>query len=137
MTAIPHNYELLKQLFELVAAHRDMFKQERVYQRAVALVLAEIFVFARHTVTQLLMALDMTQQDWRVWYRLFSARRFRYDKASEILFEETLRHVSEDEVYVVGGDATQTPRRASAEPCLPHHAVGAPSISPPLHPIPA
>ncbi|MCI0712286.1 MAG: hypothetical protein L0154_19185 [Chloroflexi bacterium] len=81
-----------------------------MYQRVVALILAEIFVFARHTITQLLMALGMTEQDWSAWYRVLSAGRFRYDQASEILFEQTLRHVSEDELYVVGGDATQTPR---------------------------
>ena len=52
----------------------------------------------------------MTDQDWSAWYRLFSEQRFDYDKASEILFEETLQHVAPDELYVVGGDGTQTPR---------------------------
>jgi hypothetical protein len=110
MTTIPQNQELLKHLFQLMAAHRGIFKQERVYQRMVALVVAEIVVFARHTVSQLLMTLGMTEQDWSAWYRFFSERRFVYDKASEIVFRETLQHVGEDEVYVVGGDATQTPR---------------------------
>lgn len=110
MTTIPQNQELLKHLFALIAAHRALFKQERVYQRVVALVLAEIFVFARHTVTQLLMTLGMTEQDWSAWYRLFTQRRFDYERASEQLFAESLQHVSRDEVYVVGGDCTQTPR---------------------------
>lgn len=101
---------LLKHLFQLIGKHREVFKQERVYQRTVALVLAEIFVFARHTITQLIMTLGMTEQDWSGWYRLFSHRRFNYDKASEMLFRETLEHVDENGLYVVGGDATQTPR---------------------------
>jgi len=56
------------------------------------------------------MSLGMVDQDWSAWYRLFSEERFDYDRASQILFEETLREVKADEVYVVGGDATQTPR---------------------------
>ena len=110
MSTIPQNAELLKHLFELLQAHRGMFKQERTYQRVVALVLAELFVFARHTITQLLMSLGQTEQDWSAWYRVFSQGRFRYEQASAVLFRETLKHVAADEVYVVAGDATQTPR---------------------------
>jgi len=110
MTTIPQNQELLKHLFEIIQNHREIFTQERVYKRVVALLLAEIFVFARHTVTQLIMSLGMTEQDWSGWYRLFSHKRFNYDSASKVLFQETLKHVEGNEVYVVGGDATQTPR---------------------------
>jgi hypothetical protein len=110
MTTIPQNKELLKNLFELLEAHRAVFKQQRVYERVVALVLAEVFAFSRHTVTQLLMTLGMTGEDWSGWYRLFSRGRFDYGRASEVVFEETLRHVASDEVYVVAGDGTQTPR---------------------------
>lgn len=110
MSTIPQNDKLLKQLFELIQAHRPAFKQERSYQRAVALLMAEIIVFARHTITQLLVALGLNDEDWSAWYRLFSEGRFDYDQASEILFSETLKHVGEDELYVVVGDGTQTPR---------------------------
>lgn len=110
MRTIPQNQELLKHLFEIIQNHRDIFNQERVYQRVVALLLAEIFVFAHHTITQLIMSLGMTEQDWSGWYRLFSHKRFNYDSASKVLFEETIKHVGVDETYVVGGDATQTPR---------------------------
>jgi hypothetical protein len=110
MTTIPQNKEVLKNLFELLAAHRGLFKQERIYQRIVALVLAELFVFARHTITQMLMSLGLTEQDWSAWYRLFSEGRFPYEQASQVLFGETLEHVAEEELYVVAGDGTQTPR---------------------------
>jgi hypothetical protein len=110
MSTMAQNKELLKHLFALLQAHREGFKQERTYQRVVALVLAELFVFARHTITQLLMSLGQTEQDWSSWYRLFSQRRFDYWQASGVLVKETLKHVEEEEVYVVAGDATQTPR---------------------------
>ena len=104
------NSELLKHLFELIEAHRPLFKQERIYHRVVALLLAELFVFARHTIAQLIMTLGQTEQDWSAWYRLFSALRFRYEEAREVLFRATLQHVAADALYVVVGDSTQTPR---------------------------
>lgn len=110
MSTIPQNPELLKHLFALLQAHRRLFKQERTYQRVVALVLAEVFVFARHTVSQLLLSLGQTEQDWSAWYRLLSQGRFRYEQARQVLVAETLQHVGENDVYVVAGDATQTPR---------------------------
>ena len=114
MTTIPQNHELLKQLTALLLAHRPVFKQERVYQRVVWLLLAELVVLARHTVTQLLMSLGWTERDWSSWYRLFSRGRFPYDAASAVVVGETLHHVGVDEVYVVAGDGTQT-RRSSGK----------------------
>lgn len=112
MNTIPENSELLNHLVKLLQAHRHLFRQERVFQRAVLLVVAELVVFARHTVTQLLMSVGLTQTDWSSWYRLFSRGRFPYDGASAVLFGETLNHVAADEPYVVAGDGTQT-RRSS------------------------
>ena len=110
MSTIPQNEKLLKHLIELIEVHRPVFKQERIYQRAIALLFGEIMVFARHTISQILLCLGLVREDWSAWYRFFSDGRFDYDKASEILFAETLKHVGEDELYVVGGDGTQTPR---------------------------
>ncbi len=110
MPTIPQNDKLLKHLFELIESHRGIFKQERVYQRVFALVLAELFVFARHTITQMLMTLGLVEQDWSASYRLFSQRRFKYEQAKEIVFRETLKHIAADELLVVAGDGTQTPR---------------------------
>lgn len=112
MNTMAENSPLLKQLLNLLQAHRSSFKQDRVYQRAVALVLAEVFVFARHTISQLLMALGLVEHDWSAMYRVFSQGRFQYERASEVMFAESLRHVPADEWYVVVGDATQTPRNS-------------------------
>lgn len=111
MTAtIPQKPEVIKNLMELVAAHRRIFGQERVYERVVKLVLAEVMAFARHTVTQLVMVLGENGEDWSGWYRLFSRKRFDEGAAAEVMVQETLKHVGEEEVYVVGGDGTQVPR---------------------------
>lgn len=110
MTTVTQNHELINHLFALLEAHRPLFKQQRVYLRVVALVLAELFAFSRHTVTQLLMTLGMSAHDWSAWYRLFSQQRFDAARASAVVFGETIVHVGREEVYVVAGDATQTPR---------------------------
>lgn len=112
MTTIPQNDELLKELVQLLRAHRTSFRQERVFQRVALLLVAELVVFARHTVTQLLMSVGWTERDWSSWYRLFSHGRFAYEGVSAVLFGETLKHVGAEEVYVVAGDGTQT-RRSS------------------------
>ena len=110
MAEIVQNIELIKQLFDLLDKHRGMVSQQRVYQRVVVLALSELMVFARHTITQQLMALGLTEEDWSAWYRLLSEGRFDAEYASQIVFGETLAHVKQDEVYVVAGDGTQTPR---------------------------
>lgn len=110
MSTIPQKPELLKNLFTLLAEQREITDQQRVYERLELLVLAELFTFGRHTITQMLMSLGLNEQDWSAWYRLFSDERFNYEAASAGLFKESLKYVKSDEVYVVAGDATQTPR---------------------------
>ncbi len=82
MSTIAQNPELLKNLQALVAAHRPLFSQQRVYERVRTLLLGELLAVSRHTVTQLLMALGLTEEDWSAWYRLFSRARFRAATAS-------------------------------------------------------
>lgn len=101
---------LLGQVQELLAGHRWCFGQERTYRRVVALVLAEIFAFGRHTVTQLLLTVGMAEGDWSAWYRLFSCQRVSEERLATQLVRETLQHVGADEVYAVGTDGTQIPR---------------------------
>lgn len=110
MSTIPQTPELLKNLFNLIAEQRGITEQQRVYERLELLLLSELFTFGRHTITQLLMSMGLNEQDWSAWYRLFSEERFNYEAASEGLFTESLGYVAENELYVVAGDATQTPR---------------------------
>lgn len=101
---------LLQKLFELLERHRCAFGQERVYWRAVGMVMGELFNFGRHTVTQSLMALGVTDGDWSGWYRLFSRGRYEEQSVSKVFFEETVEHVPASEPYVMGVDGVQIPR---------------------------
>ena len=97
---------LLSNLFEVMEAHRSAFNQARTFWRAVGMVLGEIFNFGRHTVTQELLALGITDGDWSAWYRLFSKERYEEKKLSGCLLQETLQHVGEGEPYCAAIDST-------------------------------
>lgn len=56
---------LLTALRELVEAHRPAFRQQRTFLRMQALIFGYLFSFARRTVTQALVALGLTDHDWR------------------------------------------------------------------------
>jgi hypothetical protein len=107
MSRVPQLPGLVKEIIALLYAHRGAFKQQRVFERAVALVMAELVVWARHTVTQLLWALGVQEEDWSGWYRLFSHGRFIEEAVNRILLRETLQHVGPEEVYVIGADGVQ------------------------------
>src|SRR5262245_17169879 len=107
MLRVPQLPGLVNELVALLMAHRAAFGQQRVFERAVALVMAELVVWARHTITQLLWALGVQDADWSAWYRLFSRGRFAEEAVNGVLVRETLRHVEPDELYVVGVDGVQ------------------------------
>lgn len=107
---------LLQTLFDLIAVHRSAFNQERPYQRAIWLLLSELFTFARHTVTQGLLTLGETEHDWSAWYRLFSHKRFDYARLTRITLGETLQEVPAEEPYVVGIDGVLIPRHSQKMP---------------------
>jgi hypothetical protein len=107
---------LLQKLFELIERHRPAFKQERPYQRAVWLLLSELLSFARHTVTQGLLVLGETGNDWSAWYRLFSHKRFDYKALTSITLRETIKEGPTKEPYVVGVDGMLVPRSSQKMP---------------------
>ena len=108
--------ELLNNLFELLAAHRGAFRQERTYWRNVGMVMGELFNFGRHTVTQGLMALGVLDGDWSAWYRMFSRERYKEEQLARTLLQESLAEVSESEPYVIGADGVQIPRSSLKMP---------------------
>jgi hypothetical protein len=108
--------ELLAALLAVITAHRAAFRQERPYRRAVALVFGELFAFARHTVTQELLALGLAEADWTGWYRLFSRQRFEEPLLGRLLLGQTLPHSPIEQPYVTGIDSTQVPRSSYKMP---------------------
>ena len=105
---MPQSSDLINQVVVLLALHREIFGQERVYVRVVLLVFSELFAFSGHRVTDLLRAVGLVGEDWSAWYRVWEKPgRFVEEQAGEILLRESLGHVGPEEPYVVGIDATQ------------------------------
>ncbi len=94
----------------MLEQHRRAFRQERSYWRVVGLVFVELFNFGRHTITQDLMALGLTDADWSGWYRLFSRGRYAELRMARIFFGQTVSHTAPDEAYIMGVDGVQIPR---------------------------
>lgn len=107
---------LLTELMILISKCESGYGQKRVFNRVLALVMAELFAFGRHTITQLLLTLGITEEDWSAWYRLFSYGRFDEEKTAKIMVSEMLTEVDETEAFVVGADGFHVPRCSQKMP---------------------
>lgn len=107
---------LLDALRTLLLAHRPVFRQQRTFLRAQALILGHLFAFARRTITQALIALGLTEHDWSAFYRLFGHRRIDYERLSTCFFRETLPHMPSSAPYVAVVDGVQIPRSSCKMP---------------------
>lgn len=103
---------LLHELLALLLSHRSAFRQERTFGRMQALIFGYLFSFARRTVTQVLLALGLTDDDWSAFYRLFNEPRIDYEALTGCFVSETLNHMLETEPYVVVVDGVQVPRHS-------------------------
>jgi len=81
-----------------------------------ALILGHLFSFARRTVTQALVSLDLTECDWSAFYRLFNEPRIDYEELTRCFFSETLPHVPATDPYVAVVDGVQVPRHSRKMP---------------------
>lgn len=75
-----------------------------------------MFSFARHTVTQGLLALGITDGDWSAFYRLFSRTRFGEEELANCLLEQTLEHAPAQQPYTVAVDSTNLHRSSIRMP---------------------
>lgn len=107
---------LLGELLRLVEQCQGVYGQRRVYNRVLGLVMAEFFAFGRHTITQLLLMLGITEEDWSGWYRLFSAGRFDEEQTSGVMVKEMLKEVAETVPFVVGIDGFHVPKCSQTMP---------------------
>lgn len=110
------NPGLLEEVLRVVWKCEEAYGQKRVFNRALALAMAEMFSFGRHTITQLLLTLGLTDEDWSAWYRIFSKQRFDEEKASAVVLNEVLSEMPESEPFVVGADGFPVPRTSLTMP---------------------
>ncbi len=107
---------LLTEMMILIGKCEAVYQQKRVFNRIIALVMAELCAFGRHTITQLLLTLGLIDEDWSAWYRLFSEKRFNEEETGAIMLREMLEEVEENEPFVVGADGFHVPRCSEKMP---------------------
>lgn len=112
----PENPKLLTELMILLQRQGHLFGQRRVFNRVVALVMAELFCFGRHTITQLLLSLGLTDTDWSAFYRIFSKDRFNEEKASRQMLKEMSSELPVEQMFVVGVDGFHVSRTSHKMP---------------------
>jgi hypothetical protein len=106
----------LVELWRLLAAHRPAVHQARCFERLRALVLGHLCTAARHTLTQVLLALGLVDADWSAFYRLFSHARLDYNVLTRCFVRATLAPMPEEGPYVVTVDGVQLPRSSRTMP---------------------
>jgi hypothetical protein len=107
---------LLLELGRLLAAHRPAVRQARCFDRVCALVLGHLGTLARQTITQMLLALGLSDTDWSAFYRLFSRPRIEYDALTRCYLRQTLAQMPASEPYVAVLDGVQLPRSSLRMP---------------------
>ena len=107
---------VLSEVLSLVKQCEGTYNQKRVFNRVLALVMAELFAFGRHTITQLLLTLGLTDEDWSGWYRIFSEGRYTEAATSKVMLQEVLKEVPADTPLVVGVDGFHVPRCSQTMP---------------------
>lgn len=112
----PARISLLGALRRLLASHRPAFRQERPFLRMQALLLGNLFSFARRTVTQALVSLGLADHEWSSFYRLFNEPRIDYEGLTSCFLSETLESIPETEPFVAVVDGVQIPRHSHKMP---------------------
>lgn len=107
---------LLTAMLSILATSKPVFGQERIFNRILALAMAELFAFGRRTITQLLLTLGLVDEDWTAWYRLFSQQRFVEEEASQVILREVVAEQPMHSPFVVGSDAFHVPRSSAKMP---------------------
>src|SRR5579859_5366540 len=107
---------ILAHVIALLNDARPAFRQRRTHLRALALVWGMRWSLARHTITQHLLVLGLTDTDWTAAYRLFSCPHIDVACLQRCVIARTLVHVPADHPYFVADDATSIPRTSRRMP---------------------
>ena len=107
---------LLVELWQLLAAHRPAVQQQRVFDRLRALVVGQLCMLGRHTLTGALGALGLVDTEPSAFYRLLSRGRVCYQTLTRCLLRQTLSDVPASEPYVAVVDGVQVPRSSRRMP---------------------
>jgi hypothetical protein len=107
---------LLDHLFGLLAAARPGTCSSRVWHRVTVLTVGSLVALGRHTLSQVLVAIGVSDQDWSAWYRVFNRTRFAGAPGRRVMLAQLVAGYAPDAPLAVVVDATQLPRSSRRFP---------------------
>ncbi len=107
---------LVPALLARLDAARPPRTQRRVWQRFELLCIGLVLALGRHSLSQVLIALQAGGSDWTSWYRLLSKKRISLERMNTQLLADTVALGEAGAPVVLVVDSTQVPRTSSRFP---------------------
>ena len=121
---------LLDSLLDLLEGWRTVFPQKRTFARAVRLALAQVLAPGSRTISRIIAACGLDQQDWSADYRVFSRSPWQQQRLFEVPVAASLEYFTGRDYISVAGDFTHLTKTGKKIPGV--HCMRDP-MSPPFH----
>lgn len=121
---------LLDALLELLGRWEESFAQERTFSRAMRLALAQVLAPGVRTISRIIAACGLDQQDWSADYRVFSRSPWQPRRLFRPVMEEGLGYFAGRDHITLAGDFTHLPKTGRKIPNV--HCMRDP-MSPSFH----
>lgn len=121
---------LLDALLDLLEGWRTVFPQKRTFARAMRLALAQVLVPGCRTISRIIAACGLDQQDWSADYRVFSRSPWQQQRLFEGTIAASLEYFTGRDYISVAGDFTHLAKTGKHIPNV--HCMRDP-MSPPFH----
>ena len=121
---------LLDALVDLLGAWHQVFRQQRSFERALRLSLAQILTPGQRLISRLIASSGRQHQDWSADYKLFSRSPWQAEQLFRPVVERCLEYSSHQDYVVLAGDFTHLTKTGRHIPNV--HCMRDP-MSPPYH----
>jgi hypothetical protein len=121
---------LLDALIDLLGAWRQAFRQQRSFERALRLSLAQILTPGQRLISRLICSCGRQNQDWSADYKLFSRSPWQAGRLFRPVIERCLEHCQQGSYVVLAGDFTHLPKTGRD---IPNVCCMRDPMSPPYH----
>jgi hypothetical protein len=101
---------LLDALLDLIGGWGQTFAQQRTFSRAIRLALAQVLAPGIRTISRIIAACGLDQQDWSADYRVFSRSPWQSRSLFEPIIAEGIAYFSDRDHISLAGDFTHLPK---------------------------
>lgn len=121
---------LLDALLDLLEGWRKVFPQKRTFGRSLRLALAQVLAPGCRTISRIIAACGLDQQDWSADYRVFSRSPWQQEHLFQVPIAAGLEHFSGRDHIAVAGDFTHLTKTGRH---IPNVRCMRDPMSPPFH----